>query len=131
MEKSKLVIGFVILVVIILGFVISNKQNNTESVEGIIVLTGETKEFTIEAFQFDFNPNKIEVNLGDRVIIKVTSTDVPHGFSIKEYGIKEYLNLGSEVTVDFIADKKGTFTFYCSVICGIRHGTMRGQLIVN
>ena len=35
------------------------------------------------------------------------------------------------VTTEFIADKAGTFTFYCSIPCGRGHGSMHGKLIVN
>jgi len=129
MKDKKLITGIIVVaIVLILGFMIfSNKESNVSNVQ----LTGETKEFSVKAFQFAFDPNKIEVNQGDRVIIKVMSADVPHGFGIAEYNINKYLSPGKEVVIDFIADKKGTFRFYCSVACGAGHGTMRGQLIVN
>ena len=130
MKNKELVIGIYIVIILVLGFMMFNKLSNEEVISDVI-LTGETKEIIMKAFQFDFDPNIVEVNLGDRVIIKVTSTDVPHGFGIREYNINEYLSPGQEVTIDFIADKKGTFTFYCSVACGGGHGAMRGKLIVN
>ena len=75
-------------------------------------------------------PNAIEVSQGDRVKITLTSADVAHGFAINEYGINERVVPGQPTVVEFTADKKGTFTFYCSVQCGSGHRNMRGTLVV-
>lgn len=89
------------------------------------------KEFTMTAKQFTFTPESIEVNKGDKVRLIVTSLDVPHGFSIPEYGINERLDPGKPVTIEFTADKEGTFTAFCSVFCGSGHSNMKGKLIVR
>ena len=89
------------------------------------------KEFKITAKQFQFNPATIEVNKGDKVRLIVTSVDVPHGISIPEYGINERLDPGKPVTIEFTADKQGTFTAFCSVFCGSGHAGMKGKLIVR
>ncbi len=93
--------------------------------------SGNVKEFKITAKQFEFSPSVIEVNKGDKVRLIVTSTDVPHGIAIKEYGINENLPVGKPVTIEFTADKEGSFTAYCSVFCGSGHGNMKGKLIVK
>ena len=92
---------------------------------------GEFKEFKIVAKQFSFEPESIEVDKGDKVRLIVTSADVPHGFAILEYGINERLNPGEHVTIEFTADKEGTFTAFCSVFCGSGHLGMKGKLIVK
>jgi len=94
-------------------------------------LTGKVKEFVMTAKQWEFIPGTIEVNKGDKVKLKITSADVTHGFSIKEFGINKRIDPGKTVEFEFTADKTGTFTFYCSVPCGEGHGQMKGQLIVN
>lgn len=93
--------------------------------------SGDFKEFKITAKQFEFMPSTIEVNKGDKVRLIVTSTDVPHGFAIKEYGINQRLEAGKPVTIEFTADKEGTFTVFCSVVCGAGHSNMKGKLIVK
>ena len=93
--------------------------------------SGEVKEFKMTAKQFAFEPSTIEVNKGDKVRLIVTSTDVPHGIAIKEYGINQRLDVGKPVTIEFIADKQGTFTAYCSVFCGTGHKDMKGKIIVH
>ena len=102
-----------------------------ENGQGDTTQSGEVKEFTMTAKQFTFTPDIIEVNKGDKVRLVVTSADVPHGFSIPEYGINERLDPGKPVTIEFTADKEGTFTAFCSVFCGSGHSGMKGKLIVR
>ena len=92
---------------------------------------GQIKEFKMTAKQFQFEPSTIEVNKGDRVRLVVTSIDVPHGIAIPEYGINERLNPGTPVTIEFTAEKEGTFTTFCSVFCGSGHSNMKGKIIVR
>ena len=91
----------------------------------------QTKEFKITAKQFQFDPATIEVNKGDKVRLLITSKDVPHGFSIAEYGINVRMDPGKTTTVEFTANKQGTFTSFCSVFCGSGHSNMKGKLIVK
>lgn len=96
-------------------------------------LTQETnvKEFNIVASQWKFSPSTIEVNEGDKVILNVESVDVAHGLAIPAFGINEYLSPGQTVRMEFVADRKGRFTFSCSVSCGVGHSGMIGKLIVK
>lgn len=93
--------------------------------------SGQVKEFKIEAKQFAFEPPTIEVNKGDKVRLIVTSTDVPHGIAIREYGINQRLEVGKPAIIEFTADKEGTFTAFCSVFYGSGHSAMKGKLIVK
>lgn len=89
------------------------------------------KEFKITARQFSFEPETIEVNKGDRVRLIVASLDIPHGIAITEYGINKRFSPGKPATIEFIADKEGNFSAYCSVACGRGHRNMKGRLIVK
>ena len=89
------------------------------------------REFTITAKKYSFSPSTLTVNKGETVRISITSTDVAHGFAIKEFKINEKLAKGKETIIEFVADKAGTFRFYCSAYCGSGHGGMAGQLIVQ
>ena len=99
--------------------------------EKVVVPSREVKEFKLTAKQFAFEPSAIEVNKGDRVRLIVTSTDVPHGIAIPEYGINERLDPGKPVTIEFTAEKEGTFTTFCSVFCGSGHSNMKGKIVVR
>ena len=110
-------------------------QANGNGKQGQILeeLSQETnvKEFDVVASQWKFSPNTIEVNEGDSVVLNVRSVDVAHGIAIPGFGINEYLSPGQTVRMEFIADRKGTFTFSCSVSCGVGHSGMVGKLIVK
>ncbi len=95
------------------------------------VSTIAVKEFNMTAKRFEFTPNTITVNRGDRVVLRITSTDVEHGFSLATFDIVETLPAGQTKTIEFTADQAGEFNFFCSVFCGSGHGDMRGKLIVQ
>ena len=75
----------------------------------------------------------IEVSKGDRVVFKLTSSDVVHGFSLKDFEVylTDGIEPGKATYVTFTADKAGTFTFSCNAICGEMHQNMQGTLIVK
>jgi cytochrome c oxidase subunit 2 len=61
----------------------------------------------------------------------VTATDRRHGINIDGYDIDQTLKPGEPTTIEFTADKAGTFEFKCSVYCGMGHQKMKGKLIVE
>jgi heme/copper-type cytochrome/quinol oxidase subunit 2 len=75
----------------------------------------------------------IEVSKGDLVVLKLTSSDVIHGFSLKDFGVylTEGIHPGKTTYVKFTADKVGKFTFSCNAICGDFHQNMQGLLVVR
>lgn len=89
------------------------------------------KSFSMTAKQWEFVPSTITVNKGDTVRLSITSTDVTHGFSLRQFGVSGNLEPGKTVQVEFVADKKGTFTFLCNVLCGSGHSGMKGSLVVK
>lgn len=95
------------------------------------VKIGEIKEIKMVAKRWAFIPENIEVNLGDTVRLTVESADVDHGIYLPAFGVSEFLEAGKKTEIEFVAAKKGSFPFRCSVACGRGHGTMGGQLIVR
>ena len=74
---------------------------------------------------------EIRVEKGNRVIFRLISTDVYHGFALPTFGINEVLVKPGEVSeVEFVADKVGDFLFYCTVKCGLVHQEMKVKLTV-
>ena len=92
---------------------------------------GVVREVKVATFQFGFTPNVIRANLGDTVLIHLTSRDVSHGFYLDGYGIEERVAAGQTKDVRFVADRAGTYRFRCAVTCGALHPFMIGQLIVE
>ncbi|KAF6245208.1 cupredoxin domain-containing protein [Nitrosopumilus sp. b2] len=87
-----------------------------------------------------WNPNVFVVNKGDTVSLKVTNPRGNyHSFSIPEFGVSTSMldPRGGTETIEFVADKAGTFTFSCEVPynpdqqwCDPDHAMMTGTIIV-
>ena len=89
------------------------------------------RTFEVTASKYRFEPARIEVTEGDTVRLVLHSTDTTHGIGIKEFKVDTRIPKGGEpVTVEFVADKVGTFEFKCSHFCGLGHGHMKGELVV-
>jgi len=75
----------------------------------------------------------LEVSRGDVVVFKLTSSDVVHGFSLKDFEIflTDGIQPGKATYISFKADKAGTFIFTCNAVCGDMHQNMQGILVVK
>ena len=141
-RKVLIVIVSVALVLGVMLIVLANRNtsvaptqdsNGTESVESSEEMSNgqTTKEITLTAQSFEFIPSTVTVKEGETVRLKIKSIDVTHGFSIPEFNVNSTLKAGEETVVEFVASKKGTFTFFCSVYCGYGHADMQGTLLVE
>ncbi len=90
-----------------------------------------TKEFTIWARQFDFTPAVITVQQGDYIRINLKTADVAHGFYIDGYDVNIKVSGGKTESIEFVADKAGTFKIRCSVTCGPFHPFVAGKFVVQ
>lgn len=89
------------------------------------------KEFTVSGTNYAFSPTVLNVNKGDTV--KITFKDINgfHDLKIDEFNVAtKKLNTSNEQTVTFVADKAGSFEYYCSVGSHRAMG-MKGTLIVK
>jgi nitrous-oxide reductase len=80
-------------------------------------------------------PDVIEVNQGDKVFIHLTNTDfdedITHGFAINSYNLNIEVQPGQTNTIEFTADKAGTFPLYCTNFCSALHQEMTGYFLVK
>jgi nitrous-oxide reductase len=80
-------------------------------------------------------PDTIEVNEGDHVTIHLTNIDfdqdITHGFAINGYNLNIEVQPGQVNTVEFVADKAGTFPLYCTNFCSALHQEMTGYFLVK
>ncbi len=88
-------------------------------------------EISMTAKKYEFSPSVITVKKGEKVRLIITATDRDHGFKLDAFGINQVLKKGDPATIEFTADKAGTFEFKCSVFCGMGHGKMKGKLVVE
>ncbi len=136
MHKS--IITIFIALIIVIGWFVFKPNSDNSSGNGVLKdqtnlnkNTGNVVEIDVVAERFSFSPNPIRVNYGDRVRLKIKSKDVTHGFALPDFNINKILNPGEITIVEFVADKKGRFGFYCSVPCGVGHAGMTGNIIVQ
>lgn len=92
---------------------------------------GTVQEFTIDGFNFGYDISEIRVKEGDTVTINLTSSDGFHDWVVDEFdAATEKIREGGNTSVTFVADKAGTYEFYCSVGSHRANG-MVGTLIVE
>ncbi len=83
--------------------------------------------FNVTGGSFYFTPNEIRVKQGDKVKIIFTNAGGMHNFILDAYNVKtQTIQTGASETVEFTADKKGTFEFYCGV--GNGYHRQKGQV---
>lgn len=91
----------------------------------------DVHEIQVTAKKYEFSPNPIRVKKGEPVKLVITAEDHDHGFKLDAFHIDQKLKKGEPATIEFTPDKTGTFPFKCSVFCGMHHGKMKGELIVE
>jgi len=90
-----------------------------------------TKEFVMENEGMEFTVREMRVETFDRVKLTFKVNRGEHTWTIKEFGATtRILGPGEEETIEFVADKPGTFEYYCSVDDNRKLG-MKGRLIVK
>ena len=91
---------------------------------------GPVKEITLANKGLAFTVNEITVKKGDRIKLTFQVTMGTHDWVIDEFNAKTaIMGAGKQETIEFVADKTGTFEFYCSVP-GHRQRGMFGKFIV-
>ena len=78
-----------------------------------------------------WRPDTIRVNLGERVRLRISSSDVVHGFAVPALGINvDEILPGHVAEVEFVASRVGRFPFACTRWCSVDHWRMRGVIEV-
>lgn len=89
------------------------------------------KTFTVTGQNFSFSPSNLTVSKGDKVKINFVNAGGTHDWVLDGYGVRTaVIQSGQVSTVEFTADKLGSFEYYCSV-SNHRQLGMTGQLVVQ
>ncbi len=93
--------------------------------------TSTVKEFTVIGENYSFSPSTLTVNKGDRVRITFQNKEGNHDWRLDEFSAKtSVIGTGKSQTIEFVADKAGSFEYYCSV-GNHRQMGMKGTLTVK
>ncbi len=99
--------------------------------EMVVVQDGEVKIFDVVGGDFSFDVKEIRVKKGDKVKIVFENQEGFHDWVIDEFNARTpQIKAGKTEEVEFVADKVGTFEYYCSVGKHRQNG-MKGKLIVE
>ncbi len=96
-----------------------------------ITLDPNARIFKVTGINYDFDTKEIRVKKGETVTIDFESTDGFHDLVIDEFNARtKKVQPGVHTSVTFVADKAGTFEYYCSVGANRAKG-MVGNLVVE
>ncbi len=85
----------------------------------------------IVAQRFKFTPSDIELKVGERIVLAITSLDFVHGMNMPDFGKRADLMPGKITHIELQPLSPGTFVFVCDNFCGDGHEEMHGRFIVS
>ena len=94
-------------------------------------MDSQARVIDITAENWEFSPASIVIKKGEKVALRLTSTQGRHGFEVSDLGINQEIAEGQTATVAFPTDRAGTFAFRCSIPCGEGHKDMVGTIVVQ
>ncbi|MBU0460332.1 MAG: thioredoxin domain-containing protein [Nanoarchaeota archaeon] len=105
------------------------QEEVTEELEEpeVVIPSGKTQEFTVNAKRWLFSPNEFTVNKGDTVKLTITASDLAFTFAVPDLGVSE--EVSGTTIVEFTASQAGSFEFKCAS-CEAWRG-MTGTLVVE
>lgn len=127
-RRELIALGFVLLVVLGLPLAVFGlRRAQVTGPARVIELTARLPT----AEQGGWSPERIIVQRGERVILRIGSEDVVHGFSVPKLDINvNWIEPGKVTEVEFLADRPGRYAFQCTVWCETGHWRMRGTIEV-
>jgi plastocyanin len=102
---------------------------NSTAVSDVVVfkLTGKPFKFIMNGV----DSPELKVKLGQTVRIEFTNLEGFHDWVLDEFNARtRQMTANNSETIEFVADKKGTFEYYCSVGTHRQMG-MKGNFIVE
>ena len=87
----------------------------------------DARVIEVEASNFSFDPDTIQVRAGEEIALTVHSVDSSHDFAVDGLGLVADVAGDETATQRLRIDEAGRFTFYCT-IPGHRAGGMEGTI---
>jgi nitrous-oxide reductase len=100
-----------------------------------VVRDGNKVTVNMTSVRSHFTPDIVELQAGDEVTWHITNIeqaqDATHGFALPGANINLSIEPGEATSISFVADKAGTFPYYCTEFCSALHLEMMGYLLVS
>jgi len=109
---------------------VTSDPNSPFSDPGLREIADGEYEAYVVARTFTFQPREIEVPVGSKVTIYVTTPDVQHGFKIQDTNVNMQIVPGQVSKLTYTFDRVGEFPYICTEFCGIGHAAMFGVVRV-
>lgn len=107
------------------------KQEVKTSAKSATNSNSQVKNYTISGNNFSFSQKEIRIKKGDKVTITFSNKEGRHNLAIDGYNTKtNVITENNTASVQFIADKVGTFEYFCEV-GDHRIKGMKGILVVE
>jgi plastocyanin len=84
----------------------------------------------IQASNFEFSPERLTVEPGEEIALRLQSEDSSHNFAIDGLGLVVDVGGGETATARLRIDEPGKYTYFCT-IPGHRDGGMEGTITVR
>ncbi len=81
--------------------------------------------------KYSMEPETIRLKQGEPVTLEVSTADVEHGFEVEGLNLDEPVQPGKPAIIRLVPRNKGKFRMNCNIICGPRHDSMEGWIIVE
>ena len=98
----------------------------------------------LQAKKYEYSPAPVHVKAGTKVQLKITAVDHDHGFKMTTVAKSGQpglvftsaqdcwqLKKGETTTIEFVAQTPGTYAFKCCHVCGMGHGGMKSEIVVE
>ena len=124
MKNTTILIGIILVLGLVGGFVISGSGNGSSTATVVNTVTNaDVQKITLGIQNYNYYPNTITVKAGQPVSITLDSNvkGCLRSFNVKDLGVSGYSQNPSQ-TIDFTPTQKGTFKFACSM--GMGFGTL-------
>jgi plastocyanin len=92
--------------------------------------TAGARPITVKASNFEFAPDRLAVEQGEEIALRLQSEDSSHDFAIDGLGHVADVGGGETTTARLRIDDPGKYTYFCTVP-GHRDGGMEGTITVR
>ncbi len=138
--NNKVLIAIIVIIALLgLGYFLSQSANRQPTVQVVpsanpeqVQVSEAVKTFDVKGTPFKFEPNEIKIKKGDRVKINFKNEQgMLHDLTIADLNVRtKQIPAGETDSMEFVADRAGTFDMICSVPTHADKG-MVGKFIVE